>query len=93
MPRALTGCGTALVTPFTAQGEVDEERAELLDAGGEEDLLVCPTELNGTSDQRTRQIPRRGRHVELREEVVDAAHGASVARSNAATRRLDCREP
>src|SRR5690349_24364133 len=24
MPRALTGCGTALVTPFTAQGDVDE---------------------------------------------------------------------
>ena len=72
MRRDWTGCGTALVTPFTAGGAVDEPRVRALAArqieGGVHFLVPCGT----TGESPTLSAGEHRRVVEL---VVDTAAG------------------
>ena len=67
----LRGCGTALVTPFTATGEVDEARFRALlerqIAGGVRLLVPC-----GTTGEGATLDPRE--HERLIALTVDVAH-------------------
>ena len=72
MRRAFTGCGTALVTPFTAGGALDEAGIRRLarrqiDAGMHF-LVPCGT----TGEAPTLSLDERARVVEF---VVDEARG------------------
>lgn len=68
----LRGCGTALVTPFTAQGAVDEERHRALVerqiAGGVRVLVPCGT----TGEGATLTDGEQARLIEI---TVDVARG------------------
>ena len=72
MRRDWSGCGTALVTPFTAGGAVDEPRVRALAArqieGGVHFLAPCGT----TGESPTLSAAERRRVVEL---VVETAAG------------------
>ena len=72
MRRDWSGCGTALVTPFTASGAVDEPRVRALAArqiaGGVHFLVPCGT----TGESPTLSAGEHRRVVEL---VVDTAAG------------------
>ncbi len=72
MRRDWSGCGTALVTPFTAGGAVDEPRVRALAArqieGGVHFLVPCGT----TGESPTLSAGEHRRVVEL---VVDTAAG------------------
>ena len=72
MRRDWTGCGTALVTPFTAGGAVDEPRVRALAArqieGGVHFLCPCGT----TGESPTLSASEHRRVVEL---VVETAEG------------------
>jgi 4-hydroxy-tetrahydrodipicolinate synthase len=71
MPRALTGCGTALVTPFTARGEVDEPALRnLVDwqiAEGVHFLVPC----GSTGEAATLTTAEQRRVVEITVEVTE----------------------
>jgi len=72
MARALTGCGTALVTPFTAKGEVDEAALRRLVewqiAEGVHFLVPC----GSTGEAATLTTDEHRRVVEI---TVDVAEG------------------
>ena len=72
MPAAFTGCGTALVTPFTAEGAVDEAAVRRLAArqidGGVH--FLCPCGTTGESPTLSRDEQRR-----VVEAVVETADG------------------
>jgi 4-hydroxy-tetrahydrodipicolinate synthase len=71
MARALTGCGTALVTPFTAQGEVDEAALRRLVewqiAEGVHFLVPC----GSTGEAATLTLAEHRRVVEITVEVAE----------------------
>jgi len=71
MPRALTGGGTALVTPFTAQGEVDEAALRRLVewqiAEGVHFLVPC----GSTGEAATLSLAEHRRVVEITVEVAE----------------------
>ena len=71
MPRALTGCGTALVTPFTAQGAVDEPALRRLVewqiAEGVHFLVPC----GSTGEAATLTPAEHRRVVEITVEVAE----------------------
>jgi 4-hydroxy-tetrahydrodipicolinate synthase len=71
MPRALTGCGTALVTPFTTSGEVDEPALRrLVDwqiAEGVHFLVPC----GSTGEAATLTPSEQRRVVEITVEVAE----------------------
>src|SRR6185295_8414130 len=71
MPRALSGCGTALVTPFTARGEVDEAALRrLVDwqiAEGVHFLVPC----GSTGEAATLTTAEQRRVVEITVEVAE----------------------
>jgi len=70
MPRALRGCGTALVTPFTAQGDVDEAALRRLVAWqiaeGVHFLVPC----GSTGEAATLSLAEHQRVVEITVEVA-----------------------
>ena len=72
MPRALIGCGTALVTPFTAQGDVDEAALRRLVAWqiaeGVHFLVPC----GSTGEAATLSAAEHRRVVEI---TVETAEG------------------
>jgi 4-hydroxy-tetrahydrodipicolinate synthase len=71
MPRALTGCGTALVTPFTTSGEVDEPALRRLVewqiAEGVHFLVPC----GSTGEAATLTPSEQRRVVEITVEVAE----------------------
>jgi 4-hydroxy-tetrahydrodipicolinate synthase len=71
MPRALSGCGTALVTPFTASGAVDEVAlrrfVEWQVAEGVHFLVPC----GSTGEAATLTTGEQRRVVEITVEVAD----------------------
>ena len=71
MPRALTGCGTALVTPFTVQGAVDEVALRRLVAWqiaeGVHFLVPC----GSTGEAATLTPAEHRRVVEITVEVTE----------------------
>jgi 4-hydroxy-tetrahydrodipicolinate synthase len=71
MPRALTGCGTALVTPFTSRGEVDERAlrnlVEWQVVEGVHFLVPC----GSTGEAVTLTPAEHRRVVEITVEVAD----------------------
>ena len=71
MPRALRGCGTALVTPFTAQGEVDDAALRRLVewqiAEGVHFLVPC----GSTGEAATLSPAEHRRVVEITVEVAE----------------------
>jgi len=71
MPRVLTGCGTALVTPFTAQGDVDEAALRRLVewqiAEGVHFLVPC----GSTGEAATLSLAEHCRVVEITAEVAE----------------------
>lgn len=71
MPRALSGCGTALVTPFTASGAVDEAAlrrfVEWQIAEGVHFLVPC----GSTGEAATLTTSEQRRVVEITVEVAD----------------------
>ena len=71
MPRALTGCGTALVTPFTAKGAVDEgalrRLVEWQIAEGVHFLVPC----GSTGEAATLTLTEQRRVVEITVEVAE----------------------
>jgi len=71
MPRALTGCGTALVTPFTPHGDVDEAALRRLVewqiAEGVHFLVPC----GSTGEAATLSVPEHCRVVEITAEVAE----------------------
>jgi 4-hydroxy-tetrahydrodipicolinate synthase len=71
MPRALTGCGTALVTPFTAEGAVDEAALRRLVewqiAEGVHFLVPC----GSTGEAATLTLAEHRRVVEITVEVTE----------------------
>ena len=71
MPRQLTGCGTALVTPFTRSGEVDEAALrKLVDwqiAEGVHFLVPC----GSTGEAATLTTTEQRRVVEITVEVAE----------------------
>jgi len=71
MPRALTGCGTALVTPFTAHGDVDEAALRRLVewqiAEGVHFLVPC----GSTGEAATLSVAEHCRVVEITAEVAE----------------------
>jgi 4-hydroxy-tetrahydrodipicolinate synthase len=71
MPRALSGCGTALVTPFTASGAVDEVAlrrfVEWQIAQGVHFLVPC----GSTGEAATLTTGEQRRVVEITVEVAD----------------------
>jgi 4-hydroxy-tetrahydrodipicolinate synthase len=71
MPRALTGCGTALVTPFTGKGAVDEDALRRLVewqiAEGVHFLVPC----GSTGEAATLTQAEHRRVVEITVEVAE----------------------
>lgn len=71
MPRALSGCGTALVTPFTARGEVDEPALRRLVewqiSEGVHFLVPC----GSTGEAATLTLAEHRRVVEITVEVTE----------------------
>lgn len=71
MPRALSGCGTALVTPFTSAGEVDEPALRRLVewqiAEGVHFLVPC----GSTGEAATLTMAEHRRVVEITVEVTE----------------------
>lgn len=71
MPRALTGCGTALVTPFTGKGAVDEAALRRLVewqiAEGVHFLVPC----GSTGEAATLTLAEHRRVVEITVEVAE----------------------
>lgn len=71
MPRALTGCGTALVTPFTASGALDEAAlrrfVEWQIAEGVHFVVPC----GSTGEAATLASAEQRRVVEITVEVAD----------------------
>jgi 4-hydroxy-tetrahydrodipicolinate synthase len=71
MPRALSGCGTALVTPFTSAGEVDEPALRRLVewqiTEGVHFLVPC----GSTGEAATLTIAEHRRVVEITVEVTE----------------------
>lgn len=71
MPRALSGCGTALVTPFTARGEVDEPALRRLVewqiTEGVHFLVPC----GSTGEAATLTMAEHRRVVEITVEVTE----------------------
>lgn len=87
----LQGCATALVTPFTADGAVDEERLRSLIeyqiAGGVRLLVPCGT----TGESATMSEEEDDRVIKL---TIDAAHGRAKViagtGSNSTAVAIDC---
>lgn len=71
MPRPLTGCGTALVTPFTHSGELDEPALRRLVewqiVEGVHFLVPC----GSTGEAATLDVAEQRRVVEITVEVAD----------------------
>ena len=71
MPRALSGCGTALVTPFTARGDVDEPALRRLVewqiGEGVHFLVPC----GSTGEAATLTMAEHRRVVEITVEVTE----------------------
>ncbi len=93
----LRGCGTALVTPFTTTGEVDEARFRALlerqIAGGVRLLVPCGTTGEGaTLDAREHErlitlaveVAGRGRHARVIAGVGSNATAVTIERARAA---------
>ena len=95
MPRALTGCGTALVTPFTAQGESTRQRFGASSTGRSRrgSISSCRADRRG---RRQRSTPAEHRRVveitvevaEGRVPVVAGAGTNDTARAIALSREM-----
>ena len=71
MPRPLTGCGTALVTPFTRSGEVDERAMRALVEWQIEEGVHFLVPCGSTGEAATLTLAEQRRVVEITVEVAE----------------------